>query len=57
MSVCSRIYGEQLRAFEITSLTETTYFEHEFDANPILKGSDVGWNADEVHHLGLHRTG
>ena len=52
---CSRIYGEQLRAFEITTLTETTYLEHEFEANPILKGSGVGWNADGMHHLDLHR--
>jgi hypothetical protein len=52
---CSRIYGKQLRAFEITSLTETAYLEHEFNADPILKGSGVGWNADGMHHLDLHR--
>ncbi len=52
---CSRMYGKQLWAFEITTLTETTYLEHEFDANPILKGSGVGWNADGMHHLDLHR--
>lgn len=54
---CSRMYGEQLLAFEITELTETTYQEHELSDSPILKGSGVGWNAKGMHHIDLHRVG
>mgnify|MGYP002778667175 CR=1 FL=1 len=49
------VYGTQVRAFEITELTPTTYAEKEVQENPILKASGVGWNAKRMHHIDPHQ--
>ncbi|UCD51379.1 MAG: hypothetical protein JSW27_01865 [Phycisphaerales bacterium] len=47
-------YGNQLRAFEITDLTRTTYEEEPVSSEPILQGSGVGWNRLGMHHADHH---
>ncbi len=49
-------YGAEVRAFEITSLGTREYHEQAVDANPILKGSGGGWNADGMHHSDAHQV-
>ncbi len=39
-------YGNQVRAFEITELTTTSYEEKEVPESPILEASGNGWNAE-----------
>jgi len=48
------IYGNQVRAFEITELTPTTYAEKEVQENPILKSSTIGWKVKKMHHIDPH---
>lgn len=48
-------YGKQVRAFEITELTSTSYEEKEVSENPILGPSGTGWNARRMHHLDAHQ--
>jgi hypothetical protein len=48
-------YGNQLRAFEITELTTTSYEEKEVSENPILKASRAGWNAEGMHTIDPHQ--
>jgi len=45
------IYGEQVRAFEVDTLTTTDYAEHEIPESPILDKSGVDWNASGMHHF------
>jgi len=52
---CERIYGNQVRAFEITELTTTSYQEKEFRENPIIKASGSGWNKTGMHHIDPHQ--
>jgi hypothetical protein len=47
-------YGTDVRAFEATELTTTTYRERE-SGQPILRPSGSGWNACGMHHLDAHR--
>ena len=49
-------YGNQVRAFEITTLTEKAYVEQEVDENPILQPSGSGWNGEKMHHIDPHQT-
>ena len=42
-------YGNQVWAFEITTLTKTSYEEHSVSRIPILSGSN--WNARGMHHI------
>jgi hypothetical protein len=51
------IYGYQLRAFEITELTRTSYQEREAAQNPVLQASGTGWNADGMHNIDPHPVG
>jgi hypothetical protein len=51
---CSRVYGELVRAFEVTELTTSSYAEREL-AGPVLAGSGAGWNARGMHHLDAQR--
>jgi hypothetical protein len=52
-----KLYGNQVRAFEITKLTTTTYAEEEISGNPILKSSGFGWNKTGMHHIDPHLIG
>ncbi|MBE9513733.1 MAG: hypothetical protein IMY83_01690 [Chloroflexi bacterium] len=49
-------YGNQVRAFEITELTTTSYEEKEVSQNPILEPSGTGWNARGMHHIDPHQV-
>lgn len=50
-------YGKQVRAFAITTLTNTDYAEVEVTESPLLQGSGNGWNAVGMHHVDAHRVG
>ncbi len=50
-------YGTDVRAFEITRLTESEYQERLLQKVPILRPSYQGWNADGMHHIDAHRIG
>jgi hypothetical protein len=52
---CLPIYGKQVRAFEITELTSTTYAEREVTQSPVLVPEGNGWNASGMHHLDAHQ--
>lgn len=49
------IYGNQVRAFEITELTTVSYKEKEVAESPIVKASGTGWNAEGMHHIDPHQ--
>jgi hypothetical protein len=53
---CYPMYGTQVRAFEITDLTPTTYTEKECHESPIIKPQGSGWNEVGMHHLDPHLT-
>ncbi|UCD73848.1 MAG: hypothetical protein JSV91_08610 [Phycisphaerales bacterium] len=44
-------YGNQVRAFEITELTRTTYAEREAPNNPVIGQTGSGWNGLGMHQL------
>jgi len=48
------IYGEKVRAFEITELSPTAYAEKEVSDSPILSPSGSGWNAIGMHTVDPH---
>lgn len=48
-------YGNQVRAFEITELTTSSYEEKEISESPILKAEGTGWTADGMHHIDPHQ--
>ncbi|BAZ27957.1 hypothetical protein NIES4074_03870 [Cylindrospermum sp. NIES-4074] len=50
-----KFYGNQVRAFEITQLTTTTYVEKAAKKNPILKASGFGWNKTGMHTIDPHQ--
>jgi hypothetical protein len=51
---CYPTYGYQVRAFQITDLSPTTYAERMIEA-PLVKASSQGWNADAMHHIDAHQ--
>lgn len=52
---CGAAYGLQLRAFEVTDLSPSTYREREAGEGPVLAPSGSGWNANGMHHIDPHR--
>ena len=42
-------YGEAVRAFEVDTLNETYYAEHEIAESPIVSASGSGWNSQAMH--------
>jgi hypothetical protein len=55
------VYGQAVRAFEITELTTKSYRERLVCPDPVIKptGSDLrgtGWNARGMHHIDPHQT-
>ena len=50
---CERLYGEAVRAFDITALGPETYADEERPESPILEGTDarIGWNSGRMHHF------
>lgn len=53
---CYPFYGIQVRAFEITELTPTSYQEREVEGRSVLTASQTGfgWNACGMHHIDPH---
>ncbi|MDJ0647684.1 MAG: hypothetical protein QNJ60_03170 [Xenococcaceae cyanobacterium MO_188.B19] len=49
------LYGNQVRAFEITELTTENYEEREVTQNPIIKASGRGWNKIGMHNIDPHK--
>ncbi|WP_206758423.1 hypothetical protein [Nostoc sp. FACHB-133] len=49
------LYGNQVRAFEITDLTTTTYKEKAVQNNPIINASGYGWNKTGMHNIDPHK--
>jgi hypothetical protein len=49
------LYGQQVRAFAITTLTTTDYAEVEVAESPLLQGAGSGWNAVGMHHIDAHQ--
>ncbi|TAN61933.1 hypothetical protein EPN16_02565 [bacterium] len=49
-------YGYAVRAFEITKLDTEEYEEKELPESPLIKGTDIGWNKDGMHHLSVHQV-
>lgn len=56
---CDKLYGYQVRAFEIEKMTTTEYKEREVQPNPILKptGRVWNWNGERMHHIDAHQLG
>ena len=52
---CSRRYGSQVRAFQITTLSRQVYGEREFSDSPVLKPQAGGWNSVGMHHMDPHQ--
>jgi len=52
---CDPYYGNQVWAFEITTLTTKDYKEHRVGSRPILKGFD-NWNTRGMHQISPHRV-
>jgi hypothetical protein len=52
---CSNVYGERVHAFEITTLTATSYAESEI-AQPVLQPGKQSWNCGGMHHVDAHRS-
>lgn len=48
---CVIRYGSLLRAYEITTLTETMYEEQECPESPVLQPANSGWNSNGMHHM------
>ena len=51
---CCPVYGTQVRAFEITELTTTSYQEQAIDFPPVIQASGKGWNESGMHHIDPH---
>ncbi|MCM3870667.1 MAG: hypothetical protein ND895_08245 [Pyrinomonadaceae bacterium] len=52
---CFPIYGTEVRAFEISELTPSTYQESECALSPIMGPNGTGWNAIGMHHVDPHQ--
>jgi hypothetical protein len=51
---CQPDYGTQVRAFEISELSTTQYYEQEVEEGVVLAPSDSGWNGSGMHHIDPH---
>lgn len=54
---CSPIYGTQVRAFVVTSLTAEDYSEEELPESPVLRPGEEAWNGCRMHHVDAHSEG
>lgn len=53
---CEPFYGAQVRAFEVTALSPTTYSERELPQSPFLSASHLhNWNHKSMHHIDLQQ--
>lgn len=53
---CVECYGNKVRAFEVTELSETKFAEREHHLSPILVPTGSGWNSERMHHVDPHLT-
>jgi hypothetical protein len=53
---CYPRYGYQVRAFQITDISPTSYSEKMIDT-PLVKATSKGWNAEAMHHVDAQQTG
>lgn len=51
---CFPLYGTRVRAFEITTLTTSSYAEREIEGSPILGPGHYLWNQSGMHHIDPH---
>ena len=51
------VYGQSVRAFQVDTLTTTSYAEHEISQSPLVQASGSGWNKDGMHTLDPWWTG
>ena len=49
------VYGKQIRAFEISLLSSSTYEEREVQSGPVLGPQNAEWNSGGMHHIDAHR--
>ena len=56
---CAARYGDKLRAYAVSTLTEDEYADRPVFEAPLLRGSGdrLGWNSGNMHHLDAHSTG
>jgi hypothetical protein len=54
---CDVTYGEMVRAFQVDTLTTTSFAEHEIPESPLVAASGSGWNALGMHTLDPWWTG
>ena len=54
---CTRCYGNQVRAFQVTKLTAIDYEEQEVSESPIVQASGKGWNKKGMHTIDPHQIG
>lgn len=54
---CQPHYGTDVRAFEITELSTTSYQERAASQGPVIAGGGTGWNACGMHHIDPHQQG
>lgn len=52
---CAPVYGTQVRAFEITELTTTSYRERPLGSVPVVGPTGSSWNESGMHHIDAHR--
>jgi len=52
---CDPTYGTEVRAFEVTELTTTTYQERAAGSVPVLTAGGSGWNESGMHHIDPHQ--
>jgi hypothetical protein len=50
-------YGEAVRAFQVDTLNETYYAEHEVSESPLISASGSGWNSWAMHTIDPWWTG
>ena len=51
---CASTYGRQVRAFEITDMTESSFSERLASDEPVLKPRAGGWTEMGMHHIDPH---
>jgi len=54
---CDVRYGEKVRAFQVDTLTTTSFAEHEIPESPLVAASGSGWNSFGMHTFDLWWTG
>ena len=54
---CLPVYGSSVRAFEILSLTRSSYAERELPFSPVLSAGKGAWRQGGMHHIDPHFSG